>query len=123
MAYLAGTSDVSARSHTVDVGSIGGALGVGGAITKTTGVSQSALAQRAAPPQRKSIKWPVVLIVVSLFGLGEPKAIVGVVIWVTIGAYWLSRIVKYNSMEWSQLHQVWLRSWMCQRCGEVYQVP
>lgn len=48
--YDGGTQDLRATSHTAEVGSISGALGFGGAVTKTAGTSRSVLAQKASPP-------------------------------------------------------------------------
>ena len=117
MAYESGTQNFNARSHTGGVFGFRG-IGLGGAITSTSGVSSSKLAQRAAPPAKKRRRWAILGLFVGLLFLGNTN-------WLAITllagcGFWLWSILKFNRTEWSELHAAWSASWICHKCGNVY---
>jgi hypothetical protein len=115
--YESGTQDFNARSHTGGLFGLRG-IGIGGAITSTTGSSSSKFAQRAAPPAKKRRRWAILGILVGLLFLGNsyPLALT------LLGGcgYWLWAILKFNKSEWPELHAAWSASWICHKCGNVY---
>jgi len=123
VAFEGGTQDISATSHTAGVGSIGGKLGLSGAVTKTSGTQQSVLAQKAAPPPKAPLKPGVGLIVFGLIMM----SFVGGFWFVTFGlasiaggGYMIFKAQQFNSKEWPALYQRWLESWLCHKCGHIY---
>lgn len=116
--YEDGTNQINTTSHTAGAG-IGGALGIGGASTKTSGVSQSTLAKKLAPPFRKSMKWPVIFILLGLV-LASFKAYEIAVILIAVGGIQIYLKAKYNKNEWPELYKNWSMSWHCDKCGKVY---
>ena len=85
----------------------------------------SVLARRAAPPSKRTIvAWrilagsAVVVAIVSLRrpGLGTSLAFIVAALAVGIAL----RASRYNSMVYPGLRDLWARSFMCGRCGEVF---
>jgi len=63
VAFHSGTQNISTTSNSAGVGiGSGGRVGFGGGVTKTSGQSQSILAQQASPPAKLSYKWPVIIL-------------------------------------------------------------
>jgi hypothetical protein len=122
--FDAGTQDISATSRTAGVGGISGALGLGGSITNTSGVSRSVLAQKAAPPQKKKLMALFVVTVIGLLGLqGSFFVVLAGLAMVGIGGYGIYNALRFNSQNWPKLHQQWLESWLCHKCGTTYHQP
>lgn len=122
MTYEGGTQDINVKSHTVSVSSINRALGIGGSITKSAGTSQSVLAQKVAPPQRRSLKGAFIAIAAGLFvcsfaGLGG--TILGLVL-IAAGVYFGYSAIQFNSKEWPDLLKHWTKCWICNKCGHIY---
>ena len=120
-----GTSDVNTSSKTVWVGIGGGGLGIGGAKTKTSGTSQSVMAQKAAPPLKKKMVFWVVMVLVGImmttgFQSGSMGMGFGGVALLALGGYMIYTVVLYNKNEYTALYQTWLNAWMCNKCGEVF---
>jgi hypothetical protein len=63
-----GTQHITAHSETLGVSFSSSSEGAGGALTTTTGISQSIIAQKASPPKKKTSIWPVISIVFGLIG-------------------------------------------------------
>lgn len=124
VAYDGGTQDITASSHTAGVGSISGALGLSGSVTKTSGVSRSVLAQKAAPPEKRRLG---AVIAVTLVGLLCLQGSAGVVMFglalIAFGGYGLYNSIQFNSRAWPVLYRRWLDSWMCHKCGDIYHQP
>jgi hypothetical protein len=119
-----GTQDINTKSNTVGVG-FGGRLGVAGATTKTTGKSQSVLAQKAAPPSKKRYKWAVILVIAGYFPLTAiankdfTTGAIGIAI-IALGCYLGYSAFQFNSKKYPSLYQYWLDSWLCNKCGSIY---
>ena len=90
--------------------------------------SQSALWKHAAPPVRKRAGMWVLLLVTALVmevatfatGGAGALAIAGVAI---AAAVFSVRAASYNADSYPKLLELWERSFMCGRCGEVFSAP
>jgi hypothetical protein len=118
-----GTQNINTKSKTAGAG-FGGAFGIGGAVTKTNGTSQSVLALKASPPAKKSLKWPVIGLIVSLlfFANGASSIVVGLAIMASSG-YFGYKAIQFNTGEWPGLYKHWVDCWMCHKCGLIYHHP
>jgi hypothetical protein len=117
--YEHGTQNINTHSHSAGAG-IGGSFGVGGVTTRTSGVSQTMAGEKAAPPMRKSYKWPIIGLLLSTallenIMLGGPLLL--------ISAYFWYKAFTYNKTEWPHLYQHWQESWLCLKCGNIYHQP
>ena len=122
--YESGTQQIRTMSNTVGGGGAygGGPFG-GAAVTSTSGTQQTASAQKAAPPTKKSYIGPVLLSVISFPVLFNPSVEYFVFAAAcTALAVWLwRRASDYNTNVWPGLKKLWLESWMCNKCGNIYQ--
>jgi hypothetical protein len=121
VAFEGGTQDISATSHTAGVGSLSGALGLSGSITKTSGTSQSVLAQKVAPPQKRPLKGAVITAIIGLLFLGGGiwASLFGLGL-IAAGGYFAFTAIQFNSKEWPSQYQYWSESWLCHKCGHIY---
>jgi len=125
LVYEQGTQNIRTSSHTTG-GGVGfgrGGLGVGGgsATTTTTGRSQSIAAQRAAPPDKKKIGIPF-----TIAGAGLAIALIwGAIpiflIALAVGGFLFWKFSQYNKNVYPPLYAEWQRSWLCNKCGTIYQ--
>lgn len=116
--FESGTNSINTTGYVAGTG-LGSIVGIGGAATKMSGTSQSLLAERVAPPAKKKYKWPMVSILFGVFLLGTVNWLSAVLI--AGGVIFNILAWKYNSDQWPGLHQTWLSSWCCNKCGAVYQ--
>jgi predicted RNA-binding Zn-ribbon protein involved in translation (DUF1610 family) len=86
---------------------------------------QSALSRHAAPPSKKNVApWAVLacaamaMALVSLRQVGSGTIITIVVAF--LSAAIAIRANRYNGAVYPRLCDLWLRSFMCGRCGEVF---
>ena len=118
-----GTSNINTRSHSAGAG-FGGAFGVGGATTTTSGTSQTVQGRKAAPPMKKPTTRFVFGIIISVIVLmsGGLYFIFGSLL---IGAnfYLLNKSKSYNKIEWPPLYKLWQECWLCHKCGNIYHHP
>lgn len=119
--YHGGTQDINTTSMTVG-GAHGVAFGIGGAATKTSGQSQSILAQRAAPPSKKSYKWALLIMLIGFVSMapGTAVAVITGLLIMAAGGYLGKNVFQFNSNQFPTLFQEWLDSWLCNKCGTVY---
>jgi hypothetical protein len=101
--------------------------------TETKSTTVSATAARLAPPRKKGLGWPILILVIGLIAIGElPTAVTldGSVSWPTaIGTFalgialpaWLivSRF-RFNRFTMPRLMQEWSSSWFCLSCGNIF---
>jgi hypothetical protein len=121
VAFEGGTQEINARSHTASVGSIRGALGLSGAVTKTKGTSQSILAQKASPPQKRSFMGPAIAIIIGLFCLdGSGGTFVFGLLLLAAGGYFGYTAFQFNNNQWPGMFRHWQESWVCHKCGHIY---
>ena len=137
--YRSQTSSINANTVGGGVGLAGGA-GLG--VATTSGVSQSLLAQQAAPPSPPSHVGAGCGLYVVLFcvfiglisALTDPSGsassgsgdTLGFVVLIGGGlgiAYWMGQLTKSQMPEWEQRVERWRRTWVCDRCGAFYVVP
>lgn len=119
--YDGGTQDISATSHTAGVGSISGALGLSGSVTKTAGTSRSVLAQKVSPPEKRKLMAVVVLALIGFLCLtGSFGVVVFGLLLIAVGGYGTYDAIRFNTQHWPGLYQRWLDSWMCHKCGHSY---
>ena len=119
--YAAGVSHVSTTTGGVGL-SLGGAIGLGRAVTEGSHVTE--LARQAAPPEPMSVTLMagVTALVGLLLGLGFGSVWAGLVLVVPVlfggaTAYW---VMKYNREVFVPAYSRWERTFMCERCGEIF---
>lgn len=128
VAFQGGTQNISTSSNTTGIGiSGGGRIGLGLAKTKTSGQSQSILAQQASPPAKKSFKWPgigafVGVMILNTANYQVVQSLVGLAI-VGLSGYLIYTRIQFNSKEWPGLYRHWSESWICHKCGDIYHQP
>lgn len=121
--YDNGTNDINTQSHSSIFGFGRGGLGFGLGKTKTKGTSQSGLAQKSAPPAKKKIKLQIIIILIGSWFLMHPTikfAVFGTIL-VASGAFLIYKKINYNKQTLPGLYQEWVNSWLCTKCGSVYQ--
>ena len=132
VAFHSGTQNISTTSNTAGVGiGSGGRIGFGGGVTTTSGQSQSVLAAACAPPVKKSYKLPLLGVLFGLlsgfvyFSRGDLAAIFMGLATVSVisgvSGYVLYSRFQFNSKDWPKIYQHWAQSWICHKCGGIYQ--
>ncbi len=105
-----------------------GIIPTASAKTKTSGTSMSTSAQKAAPPQKKRIRNLVIGIILGLIVISQASTnfehnwffavlgllVVGLCIWRIVVA------LGFNSKTWPTLYSTWEKSWMCNKCGNMF---
>jgi hypothetical protein len=94
------------------------------ATTTTSGISLTKAAQKTAPPAKESypIKGLLAGIAIILFlGAIGPWVIYTGLIIVGLCAYFAYNAFIYNKNIWPQRLGIWQKSWMCNKCGNIYQ--
>ena len=124
IAFNSGTQNISTSSRSTGIGiGSGGSIGIGMGRAKTSGQSQSILAQQAAPPRKKSYKWAVIATFLGLIILATGQAmgiLIGLAV-IGLSGYRIYVTFKFNSREWPNHYQNWAKSWICHKCGDIYQ--
>jgi hypothetical protein len=123
--YEEGLAIINTRSQSSGAAFGGGGASFGSASTHTTGTQQTALSKKAAPPtKRHTILWGIaagILGMIALSGLTSPSF--GLLIWAGLAAFAARMTLQakaYNAMVFPDAHARWQRSFMCNRCGEVF---
>lgn len=89
---------------------------------ETTVVAQSELSKKAAPPEKA--QWGIYLLIPLVGMLFGAIPIAGIVLWLgTVAlAIWLIRkVMRHNKEVWPGQMAKWQKSWMCNRCGAVFE--
>lgn len=127
MTYEAGLSNIKTRTTGLGVGVGRGGIGLGIGGGKTKGTTQTQESQRAAPPPKKRFIKPLALIliitvVVSLV-VGKNHILQPVIsiVWLLSSVGWIAWAVYYNTKQWPALKLIWDKSFICNRCGQVFQ--
>jgi len=120
-----GTSHLDATSTTKVRPAFGG-FATGKAKTRTTGVSMSRSAQKAAPPLKNRYKTPGIAVLIGIFMMGYSLHpfntiffLIGLVVGV-IGGFLLYQAIHYNTKLWPAAYEGWTKSWMCNKCGSIF---
>jgi hypothetical protein len=96
-------------------------LGLSGSVTTTSGISRSVLAQKAAPPEKRSLTAVLLLALIGFLCLrGNIWVVTLGLAMMAVGIYGLYNSIRFNSEYWPKLYQRWLNSWMCLKCGNIY---
>jgi predicted nucleic-acid-binding Zn-ribbon protein len=122
--FESGTQQIRTTSNTVGGGGgFGGGGFGGGGVTTTSGTQQTESAKKAAPPAKKSYAGAIILAVIAFPVIFNPSAMyILVAAGCTALAVWLwRRASDYNTNVWPGLKKIWLESWMCNKCGNIYQ--
>lgn len=123
--YDEGLSTINTQSQTVGFGFGGGGMATGSAGTSTVGRQQTALSKRAAPPAKKlwwlwggaaAVAAPMALGGILHPGLGT-LLLIGFTAWAVRSAM---KGREYNGQVLPGLLDRWQRSWMCNRCGDMF---
>jgi hypothetical protein len=123
--YQEGLSTINTQSQTMGQSFGGGGAAFGSASTHTTGRQQTALSKQASPPAKKhTILWSIcagIFGLVALSSLSSPGFGTLITIAITAASVRFALQAKaYNAMKFPELYQRWERSFMCNRCGEVF---
>ena len=125
--------DTTTSGSSISGGS--GGLRAGSNTAKTTGTLQTDLSKKAAPPQKNSyigaiIAWLIGALLLSWilgwFGLNvsrpDWKGKIYQYASFILLAWWLYKVFVYNRETYPPLKKQWNNSFMCFRCGEVFEV-
>ncbi len=127
--YEGGTSNI-------DVGTVGffGGDGLGIGSARSRGTTQTMLANRTAPPSKRSylpgnsliLKVLVVLLAPSIVGavIGTfPRPLSDLLSYAVlagVGYYWYT-VFRFNRFEWPKLFSEWQQLWFCHQCATSFQ--
>lgn len=125
--YENGTTNIDTHSKTVGGGLAGSSLGGAAAYTNTTGTSQTRMAEKASPPAKKNTAQAVG----AAIGFSFPAYLFlsdgsfmwgGIFLLLIAGSIWLAKEwIAYNSNVWPSLYDNWSKSWICHKCGNIFQ--
>jgi len=126
LVYNEGLSTINSQSFSAgSMAGSGGGMGWGTASTATVGRQQSALSKQAAPPPRKA--WLFWGFVAGLFGLMGVSSLahpgISTLVCLGIAAWSVRQFLSaraYNATVHPDLLQRWERSFLCNRCGEMF---
>jgi hypothetical protein len=94
------------------------------ALITSIGTRQSLLAQRAAPPKKKSpilrgFLWFLGACIFTLIFHSEPATICIFALAAAGGGLHVRDATDYNANKWRNLYNRWNRSFLCRQCGTV----
>jgi hypothetical protein len=119
--YEGGTQHINTKSNTAGTSLLNPIGGFFGAKTTTKGTSMSSAAQKAAPPAKKSLKWSISMIIIGFFCFQGSMGVITIGLLLIAGGGYLGfTSFKYNSEVYPPIYDVWLNSWMCQKCGTIF---
>lgn len=93
------------------------------AVTRST--SMTRLAQKAAPPVKKSYVWAVipwcVTVVSFIWGLSlNATAFIWSLIFGVMAAFISYGVWRHNTFEVPKRYREWIKSWCCLKCGSLF---
>lgn len=126
--FEGGTQNINTKSNSAGIGIGLGGLGLGLGKTKTKGTAQSKSAQKASPPMKKPFKLLIVALIWSLYLLSSAKSssdstfllIIGFIAF-AFSAFMIYKRVSWNKNSYPILYETWTNSWLCNKCGNIYQ--
>jgi uncharacterized membrane protein len=94
------------------------------AIITSAGTRQSLLAQRAAPPRKKSpflrgVIWFLAASVLALILHSEAATVCVLAVAALAGGLHIRDAYEYNTTKWTSFYNRWNRSFLCRQCGTV----
>lgn len=121
-----GTGHVTTTSRT-RVRPFLGILPTASAKTTTQGMTMSKSAQKAAPPAKMQYGPPAVAILIGLVLIALQLDGTFKVLWFVIGlalcglfGWVLYTGIVYNTKRWPTEYATWQKSWMCNKCGNIF---
>lgn len=95
-------------------------------ISVTKGLTMTNLARSVAPPTKKKQSWwlTILFAFITLFVLDSNNTLF-VLIGIAFTGIFLKEnidVKKYNEKIWSAKYEIWLHSYLCHRCGNVFVV-
>jgi hypothetical protein len=119
--YEGGTHNIEMEG-TAD----GGGDGHGSQYITSSGKSSTLLAERVAPPEKQSyVLMSLILVFISFFCLGAESWMWNVLGIGLIGlmVFWAHGSIKYNRNVWPKDYKIWMESWICHKCGNIFHHP
>lgn len=125
--YENGTNNISTESKTIGAG-LGTGFVIGGASTKTSGTSQSILAEKVSPPKKNSYFLASFIIILGLIFLTNvhefniKDSIFGLIaiFLLGFGINVFKVNYRYNSKTFPKKYLEWTKFWHCNKCGNIY---
>jgi hypothetical protein len=123
--YNEGLAIINTTSASSGVAFGGGGAAFGSSSTSTTGTQQTALSKQAAPPRKKhTILWAILAGVLGFLALGGLADLsFSVIVFAALAALAGRMSLKakaYNATKFPEEYANWERSFMCNRCGQVF---
>ncbi len=123
--YEQGTSNVNLASDTLGIGVTGSRRGgIGFAKTQTSGKSQTLIAEKTKPPKRSYALSGTIIFLILVIPLlaKDGSGWWTLLACVLIGAYPLNKAYLSEEKKFKESHDIWIRSWYCNKCGSVFQI-
>ncbi len=120
-----GTHNINTNSRSTGIGiGSGGSVGVMSGNTNTSGQSQTLLAQKVAPPSKNSsnlyqLSFLIGFILIMFFREMDWKLIAGIIFF-AFGMKVYKVTKAYNENVYPEKYNNWLKSWHCNKCGNIY---
>jgi DNA-directed RNA polymerase subunit RPC12/RpoP len=135
--HASGSSNLQAMTLVGGAGIGGGELGVGIGAAHTSGIQQTTLSSKVAPPlQRRAmssagITFYLICFLSLIFSwvtdVGGPESYlwgigsIACLIVVVVRVHQRRAAMTWNETEWPLLRAAWDRSFMCMRCGHIWE--
>lgn len=121
--YESGTQNINTKTGSTGIGFGRGGAAIGFGKAKTKGIARSTSAMKAAPPTKKKLLWFLVMVFIGLTFASRHAApsdyLIGGALLI-VGGFFLYRNIMFNRKELPRLYQIWLNSWMCNKCGSIF---
>jgi hypothetical protein len=120
-----GTNNIETTSKT-KIRPTFSVLSTAKAKTRTSGVSMSKSAQKAAPPAKRPYKVPAIVLLVGLVVLSRslnPFSALGLLLSLAalgVGGFLLFTAIQFNRTSWLEEYATWEKGWMCNKCGNTF---
>jgi hypothetical protein len=132
--YEGGMSEINAKESGMGVGLGSGGVGIGLGSSRIKGNNQSLLSKKAAPPDKKKtfkhfLIWGIGLFIVpavfvSVFDWNSSLAqFLVVVSYLALAGLHLYSNFQYNRRIYPGLRARWDASFLCHKCGTMFQLP
>jgi hypothetical protein len=121
--YEGGLSNIDAKTTGVIVGS---EFASASTSSSTTGTVQTVASKKAAPPEKAGYLGPLFGIFLSyILGLiffEKHKFITSLmtIAWIIASVGWVCYAFQHNTKTWPKLKETWDKSFLCNRCNEIF---
>lgn len=80
--------------------------------------------EKTSPPAKRSLKWPIIGLCISLLFLGNGGETIVFGVLIMISSSFLGyQAIQFNSKLWPGLYKHWQDCWMCRQCGVISHHP